>query len=149
MNYLSVLLVLLPFGVIFGQTHSPEIEHIRDVYKETMAKKSDFKTKIKNINCPDYPENGTISYYYSSSGQLRLIEKETDDGGHASESAQFLVEDDRLIFYFGSRSSWSFADGGTLEKPNTRDDNSETRHYYKNEKPIRCLSKSYSIITGA
>lgn len=81
--------------------------------------------------------------YYSEKGILKVI-KYFDADSHYSKVENYFVNEGKPYFVFKDETVWSF-DGGTPEKPETKDDITEKRFYVVDGKPIQCLEKKYTI----
>ena len=81
--------------------------------------------------------------YYSDKGVLKAI-KHFEADSHFSAENNFFINEGKPYFIFTHESLWSF-DGGTPEKPETKDDVTEKRFYIINEKAIQCLEKKYTL----
>lgn len=81
--------------------------------------------------------------YYSEKGKLKVVKHFRADS-HFSSTENYFVNDGKLYFVFKDATVWSF-DGGTPEKPITKDDVTEQRFYIVNDKAIQCLEKKYTI----
>lgn len=93
----------------------------------------------------DY-ECGEISgnvVYYSSNGELKNIKHFYADS-HFSSVENYYLKNGKPYFIFKDDTVWNF-DGGTPEKPETKDEVEQQRIYIVNEKPIECLEKKFSI----
>lgn len=63
---------------------------------------------------------------------------------HFSSLTKYYVKNDHVFFIFKDDTLWQF-DGGTPEKPITKDSITQQRIYLQHENPIQCLEKSYTI----
>ena len=81
--------------------------------------------------------------YYSEKGILKVI-KHFNADSHFSSTENYFLNDGKPYFVFKDDTLWSF-DGGTPEKPETKDDITEQRFYIVEGKPIQCLEKKYTI----
>lgn len=81
--------------------------------------------------------------YYSENGILKVIKHFTADS-HFSSTENYFVNDNQSFFVFKDDTVWSF-DGGTPEKPETKDDVTQQRMYFSNNKIIQCLEKKFTI----
>lgn len=81
--------------------------------------------------------------YYSENGTLKVIKHFTADS-HFSSIENYFVNDDKPFFVFKDDTVWSF-DGGTPEKPETKDDVNQQRMYFSDNKIIQCLEKKFTI----
>lgn len=83
--------------------------------------------------------------YYSLNGELKSI-KHFHGDSHFSSVENYYLKSGKPFFIFQQETLWSF-DGGTPEKPETKDDIIENRYYYINNKLEYCRDKKYSIRT--
>ena len=81
--------------------------------------------------------------YYSENGILKVVKHFTADS-HFSSTENYFVNENKPYFIFKDETVWSF-DGGTPEKPETKDDIKENRYYYVNNKLTECREKTYTI----
>lgn len=81
--------------------------------------------------------------YYSENGNLKLI-KHFQADSHFSSTESYFVNDGKPYFIFKNETIWSF-DGGTPEKPITKDDVTEQRFYIIENKSVQCFEKKYTI----
>jgi hypothetical protein len=83
--------------------------------------------------------------YYSSNGELKSI-KHFHGDSHFSSVENYYLKNGKPFFIFQEETVWNF-DGGTPEKPETKDDVKEKRFYYVNDKLISCRDKKYTLRT--
>ncbi|WDF46149.1 hypothetical protein PQ459_14725 [Chryseobacterium sp. KACC 21268] len=81
--------------------------------------------------------------YYSENGTLKVV-KHFQADSHFSSTENYFVIDGKPYFVFKDETVWSF-DGGTADKPETKDDVTEQRFYIVNGKSIQCLEKKYTL----
>lgn len=81
--------------------------------------------------------------YYSENGNLKMV-KHFQADSHYSSTENYFVDEGKPYFIFKDETVWNF-DGGTPEKPETKDDVTEQRFYIVNEKAIQCLEKKYIL----
>lgn len=81
--------------------------------------------------------------YYSENGTLKVIKHFTADS-HFSSTENYFINDNQPFFVFKDDTVWSF-DGGTPEKPQTKDDVTQQRMYFSDDKIIQCLEKKFII----
>lgn len=79
--------------------------------------------------------------YYSDKGVLKAI-KHFQADSHFSSTESYFINEGKPFFIFKDDTVWSF-DGGTPEKPITKDDVTEQRFYLVDNKTIQCLEKKY------
>lgn len=85
--------------------------------------------------------------YYSEKGILKAIKFFTADS-HFSSVEKYFISNDQPFFVFIDETVWSF-DGGTPEKPETKDNITQQRMYFSDNKIIQCLEKKYVIKSSA
>lgn len=83
--------------------------------------------------------------YYTENGELKSI-KHFHGDSHFSSVEKYYLKEDKAFFIYQEDTLWNF-DGGTPEKPETKDDIEEKRYYYANEKIILCRDKKYTVRT--
>lgn len=116
------------------------IEDIKAEYKILSSKK--FDSVSFKYNCNDEREGEVIFFYEYKN--LRLIKHFYGEYSHFSSEEQYYLKNNQPFFIYKQDVSWNF-DGGTPEKPITKDDIKEVRVYLQNNKPLQCLEKNYSI----
>lgn len=94
-----------------------------------------------NYECNE--RSGTV-VYYSQNGKIRSIKHSFSEYSHYSAIENYFVNNDQAFFIFKQETVWNF-DGGTAEKPETKDEITEKRLYYINNKLEKCLEKKYTI----
>lgn len=118
------------------------INEIKNEYKlvnsKLLAKKLDSVTF--DYECEE--RSGNV-VYYSENGILKVV-KHFNADSHFSSTENYFVNEGKPYFIFKDDTVWSF-DGGTSEKPETKDDITEQRFYIVNGKPIQCLEKKYTL----
>ena len=93
-------------------------------------------------NCNEEP-SGKVTFF-SEKGKIKVIEHFYTEHSHFSASERYFIKNGEPFFIFREETVWNF-DGGTPEKPITKDDITETRIYLQHNKPLKCLEKKYSI----
>ncbi|REC78568.1 hypothetical protein DRF60_08955 [Chryseobacterium elymi] len=93
-------------------------------------------------NCNEEPSGEAT--FFSDKDEVKIIEHFYTEHSHFSASEKYFIKNGEPFFIFKKETVWSF-DGGTPEKPITKDDITETRIYLQNNKPLKCLEKKYSI----
>lgn len=88
-------------------------------------------------------KGGTVTYI-SDRGKLQLIVHRYHEYDHYSAVDRYFVNEDKLYFTHLRGVSWSFEEGG-----GTRDNIEEQRIYVVNQRPVQCLEKKYTIVSGA
>ncbi|MNK67975.1 hypothetical protein D3C87_873240 [compost metagenome] len=81
--------------------------------------------------------------YYSENENLKMV-KHFQANSHFSSTENYFINDEKLYFVFKEETVWNF-DGGTAEKPETKDDVTEKRFYLVDNKAIQCLEKKYIL----
>lgn len=108
------------------------------VNAELVAKKLDsvgFKYECNEIS-------GNV-VYYSENGTLKVV-KHFQADSHFSSTESFFIDEGKPYFIFKDDTVWSF-DGGTADKPETKDDVTEQRFYLVDGKVIQCLEKKFIL----
>lgn len=85
---------------------------------------------------------GRADFYYENHN-LRLVKHFYADS-HFSSTTNYYVKNNNVFFIFKEETLWQF-DGGTPEKPITKDNISQQRIYLKNGNTIQCLEKKFTI----
>lgn len=86
--------------------------------------------------------SGNVTYYIQN-GILKLI-KHFEADSHFSSAVNYFVNDGKPYFIFTDETVWSF-DGGTPEKPETKDEVTEQRFYIIDNESVKCLEKKYTL----
>lgn len=86
--------------------------------------------------------SGEAGFYYEA-GQLRMVKHFTADS-HFSSVTSYYLKNDEIFFILKDDTVWSF-DGGTAERPVTKDDISQLRVYLVNGNPVQCLQKEFTV----
>ncbi len=119
------------------------IDNIKSAYQLTnsqlLAKKLD--SVSFEYDCDE--SSGTV-VFYSDQNDLKAIKHSYAEHSHFSSVDQYFINDNQPYFIFQTETVWSF-DGGTAEKPETKDDVTEKRFYIINEKATQCLEKKYIL----
>ncbi|AZA57572.1 hypothetical protein [Chryseobacterium shandongense] len=95
-----------------------------------------------NYNC-DEKEGEVILYFQDK--KLAAVKDFYSEHSHFSSSTTYFVKNDQVFFIFNDETVWNFDDGGTPEKPETKDDIKEKRIYILNNKAVQCFEKNYSL----
>ncbi len=95
-----------------------------------------------NYNC-DEKEGEVILYFQDK--KLAAVKDFYAEHSHFSSSTTYFVKNDQVFFIFNDETVWNFDDGGTPEKPETKDDIKEKRIYILNNKAVQCFEKNYSL----
>lgn len=93
-----------------------------------------------NYNCEE--TEGDVRFYYENQ-KLRMVKHFSADS-HFSSVTEYYVKNDQIFFIFKEDTLWQF-DGGTADKPITKDSINQQRIYLQNENPIQCLEKSFTV----
>ncbi len=88
-------------------------------------------------------ENSGNVVYYSENGKVKVIRHFSADS-HYSSSESYFINNDQPFFVFKDETVWSF-DGGTPEKPETKDDITQKRIYFSGKTIIQCLEKKFTL----
>lgn len=125
-------------------TTEKPIDQIKKEYAVLQAQLETKKLSSSKFNydCNDEP-SGEV-FFYSDKDGIKVIEHFYAEHSHFSASEKYFIKDGKPFFIFRQETVWNF-DGGTPEKPVTKDDITETRIYLQNNQPLKCLEKKYSI----
>lgn len=93
-----------------------------------------------NYHCEE--TEGEVRFYYENK-TLKMVQHFYGDS-HFSSVTKYYVKNDRVFFIFKDDTLWQF-DGGTAEKPITKDSINQQRIYLQNGNPIQCLKKNFTI----
>ncbi|CAD7815386.1 hypothetical protein CHRY9390_02964 [Chryseobacterium aquaeductus] len=119
------------------------VDDIKNEYNKVnsllIAKKLD--STSFNYECGE--KSGTV-VFYSDNNDLKTIKHSYSENSHFSSVENYFVHDGKPYFIFQQETVWSF-DGGTPEKPETKDDIKENRYYYVNKKLVNCRNKTYTL----
>ncbi|WP_294285557.1 hypothetical protein [uncultured Chryseobacterium sp.] len=85
---------------------------------------------------------GKADFYYEKQN-LRMVKHFFADS-HFSSVTNYYVKNNDVFFIFKEETLWQF-DGGTPEKPITKDSVSEQRIYLQKGKAIQCLEKHFTV----
>lgn len=126
------------------ETAENPIDHIKKEYAVLQAQLEAKKLSSSKFSydCHDEPSGEVI--FYSGKDGIKVIEHFYAEHSHFSASEKYFIKDGKPFFIFRQETVWNF-DGGTPEKPVTKDDITETRIYLQNNQPLKCLEKKYSI----
>ncbi len=81
--------------------------------------------------------------FYNEKQSLRMVKHFYADS-HFSSVTNYYVKNNNVFFIFKEETVWQF-DGGTPEKPITKDSVSQQRMYLKNGSPVQCLKKNFTL----
>lgn len=125
------------------------VKTIADIKKEygninnlLASKKLD--STIFSYNCDE--REGEVTLYYQNN-KLKIVKDFYAEHSHFSSATKYFVKDNQVFFIFNEETVWNFADGGTPEKPETKDDIKEKRIYILDHKAVQCFEKDYSILS--
>ncbi|ACU06712.1 hypothetical protein FIC_00238 [Flavobacteriaceae bacterium 3519-10] len=141
--------------LISGQSHNTvanlELKSVEDIKTEynlvnrlLQEKKLDSASFL--YSCAG-ERQGNVVYYYENR-QLRSIRHTYSEYSHFSAVENYFIKDGNVFFIFKKETGWTF-DGGTPEKPETRDNSKEFRYYMVNGKPLQCFEKEYTVRSAA
>ncbi|WP_223608029.1 hypothetical protein [Chryseobacterium sp. OSA05B] len=145
----------VPKDTLIAKKDSGQLKATKDPIEEIKSEYSSLRKQLESkkltskgftYNCND-ERSGKVTYY-SDQKEIRIIEHSYDEYSHFGSTEQFFIKDGNIFFIFKEDTGWNF-DGGTPEKPITKDDITESRIYFQNNKPIKCLEKQYSIRSNA
>lgn len=123
------------------------IKSVDDIKKEyakvnvALTSKMMDSTKFK-YNCDE--REGEVTFYYENK-KLAAVKDFYAEHSHFSSSTTYFVKNGQVFFIFNDETVWNFDDGGTPEKPETKDDIKEKRIYILNNKAVQCFEKNYSV----
>ncbi|PIF45715.1 hypothetical protein CLU96_2725 [Chryseobacterium sp. 52] len=120
------------------------VDQIKQEYNTLQAELQAKKLNSSGFtyNCNEEPE-GEVTFY-SDKGEIRVIEHFFAEHSHFSASEKYFIINGKPFFIFREETVWNF-DGGTPEKPITKDDITEIRISLQNGKVLKSLKKKYSI----
>jgi hypothetical protein len=126
------------------QNTDDPIAEIKKEYSMLQAQLETKKLRSNGFtyNCNEEP-SGKVTFF-SEKGEIKVIEHFYTEHSHFSASERYFIKNGEPFFIFREETVWNF-DGGTPEKPITKDDITETRIYLQHNKPLKCLEKKYSI----
>lgn len=93
-----------------------------------------------NYECDEISGNVV---YFSDQGDLKMV-KHFQADSHFSSTDSYFINEGKPYFIFKDETVWSF-DGGTPEKPVTKDEVTEQRFYIVDQKAVQCLEKKYIL----
>lgn len=130
-----------------SETLNDSITSIEDIKKEYAAVNNLLSTKQLDsakftYNCDE--KEGEVILYYENK-DLRMVKDFYAEHSHFSSSTKYYVKNNKVFFIFKEETEWNFDEGGTPEKPETKDDINEKRIYVLHDKAIQCLEKNYTI----
>lgn len=121
------------------------IAAIQDAYVATVEKRASghLDSTTFEYDC-NGERNGRVAYF-SENGQLVLVRHVYGEYSHHEFEEEYFVRNNQLFFAFKKSTSWAF-ESGAIEGA-TKDDIVESRMYFQEEKPFRCLQKTYVMRT--
>ncbi|TDS17393.1 hypothetical protein [Sphingobacterium paludis] len=121
------------------------IAAIQDAYVATVEKRASGQLDSTTFEYDCNGErNGRVTYF-TENGQLVLVRHVYGEYSHHEYEEEYFVRNNQLFFGFEKATSWAFESGAT--EGATKDDIVESRMYYQEEKPFRCLQKTYVMRT--
>lgn len=120
---------------------------IQDAYAHTMEqlKNGSLDSTFFDYDCQGERSGRVV--YFSNGGNLVFIKHSYGEYSHHEVDEHYFVQDNKPFFQFRKATSWTFEDGAA--EGATKDDVVEQRVYLKNEKPFRCLQKTYVMRSKA
>lgn len=133
------------------KSENDTIKTIDDIKKEyvninSLLTLKKFDSTQFSYNCDE--REGEVTLYYRDK-KLAAVKNFYAEHSHFSSSTTYFVKNDQVFFIFNDETVWSFDEGGTPEKPETKDDIKEKRIYILNNKAVQCFEKKYSIYSKA
>ncbi|WP_028122389.1 hypothetical protein [Epilithonimonas tenax] len=131
------------------KTHSLSLEKdlssvngIKQEYSKVNSQLTAKKLDSAGFNYECNEISGNV-VYFSEKGQLKVVRHFQADS-HFSSTESYFINEGKPYFIFKDDTVWSF-DGGTPEKPITKDDVTEQRYYIVNDQSVQCLEKKYTL----
>ncbi len=118
------------------------VDGIKEEYNLVNSKLTAKKLDSVSFDYECEERSGNV-VYYCENGILKVIKHFTADS-HYSSTEKYFLNERHPYFVFRDETVWNF-DGGTPEKPETKDDVTQTRMYFSNDKIIQCLEKKFTI----
>lgn len=126
-----------------GNRIPENIEEIKTEYALISNQLNSKKLDSTSFNYECEERSGSV-VFYTSDGKLKSIKHSFSEYSHFSSVEQYYLKNDSLFFILKQDTSWSF-EGGTPEKPETKDNIEEQRIYVVNGKAVDCHEKKYTI----
>lgn len=128
-------------------TSNKNPENIDDIKNEFALMNEKLRAKRYDSTTFDYQCDEVYGnvVYYTEKGDLKSI-KHIHGDSHFSSVENYYLNNGKLFFIYQKETLWSF-DGGTSDKPDTKDDIQEKRFYYINDKLNYCRNKKYTVRT--
>lgn len=129
-----------------GDVITDTISSVEDVKEEYTRLHILMETKKLDSSSFDYEceERAGTVVFYSEKGNLKVIQHSYGENSHFSAVENYFIRNNKPFFIFNQETVWNF-DGGTPEKPETKDEIKEYRYYYVNGRLESCRNKEYSI----
>lgn len=124
------------------------IQAIRKEYKQINQWIEKEALDLTEKQVEDEELHSTIEYYQKEK-QLKLIKVNSHDASHAASETSYYNMNNGLMFIFHDFGYWQFSGMDKDGNSTTTDFVEETRCYFKDEKPIRCLSRKYDSTIDA
>ncbi len=118
------------------------VDDIRKEFHKTQSKILQRKLDSLGFSYECDERVGDVTYYYDQN-DLKMIRFSTGDS-HFSSEQHYYINTGKPYFVYIKETLWSF-DGGTADKPETKDDITEKRFYISDGKPVLCLEKKYTV----
>ncbi|WP_294301624.1 hypothetical protein [uncultured Chryseobacterium sp.] len=127
------------------------IKTIDDIKKEyavlnTLLISKKLDSSSFTYHCEKTGREGEAVFYYFDK-QLKMVKNFYSENSHFSSSTKYFIKDNQVFFILNEETVWNFDDGGTAEKPETKDDIKEQRLYYINDRLEYCRDKEYTLRT--
>lgn len=116
---------------------------IKKDYQILQGKLAQNKLDSTKVSYENDETSGDI-VFYRENDTLKVIRHRYAEHSHFSSEENYYIKNDSLFFVYLQEAVWSF-DGGTPEKPQTKDQILEKRIYFDQNNPISCLEKKYTI----
>lgn len=119
------------------------VEDIKREYGILNAELSKGKLDSAGFKYECDERSGEVTFYSDKEG-LKVVKHFYAEYSHFSSVENYFIKNGTPFFILKEDTSWNF-DGGTPEKPETKDDITEQRIYLQNGKVIKCLEKNYTV----
>lgn len=129
---------------LFADKDLTSVETIKEEYDRLNAKLKSKQLDSVGFNYDCNNERSGNVVFYSEKGELKIVKHSYAEYSHFSSTENYFIKNGDPFFIFKDEISWSF-DGGSPEKPETKDDIKEKRFYIVNNKAIKCLEKEYTL----
>ena len=121
------------------------VEGIRAEYAVIQEKLKQKKLDSVSVKFECEERSGTATYF-SENGILKFLKFDSGDS-HFVSVEEYYLADEKPFFIFVTETGWGF-DGGTADKPETKDDITEKRFYLKNNASFECFEKKYTVFSA-